>query len=214
MAHTESKESVIYFNVLADGKFHQTVSEGTEGATLRTYETSDGKEGSKWEKIYSDISGKITNIEFADGNYGKLLMLTIEDEGYEPVVVSFNCNSNFGEDMLHKLLNINRELPVKLVPYSFTDDKGKSRKGITVTQGDVKIQSSFKQYSEDTKEVTFMEGFPKMPKAKTGKTVSSDEWKVWFATSRLFMIDHIETTLGLTNSKEAEEAANRAFDGE
>lgn len=214
MAHTESKESVIYFNVLADGKFHQTVNEGTEGATLRSYETSDGKEGSKWEKVYSDISGKIAKVEIAEGNYGKLLMLTIEDEGYEPVVVSFNCNSNFGEDMLHKLLNIDRELPVKLIPYSFTDDKGKSRKGVTVMQGDVKVQSHFKQYSEDTKEFTYSEGFPKAPKAKAGKTVSSDEWKLWYAQCRLHMIEQIEEKLGLDNSKATEEAANRAFDGE
>lgn len=214
MAHTENKEAVNYFNVLADGKFHQTVEQGTEGAVHRTYETSDGKTGEKWEKVYSDVSGMITNIEFADGNYGKLLMITISDDGYEPVVVSLNCNSNFGEDMLHKLLNIDQKLPVKLIPYSFTDDKGKNRKGITVMQGDIKVQSHFKQYSEDTKEFTYTAGFPEAPKDKGNKKPSSDQWKVWYANCRLFMIDYIETKLGLDNSKDAEAAANKAFDGE
>lgn len=212
MAHTETKESVIYFNVLADGKFHQTVPEGTEGATLRTYETSDGKEGSKWEKVYSDVSGMITKIEFADGTYGKLLLITIEDEGYDPVVVSLNCNSNFGEDVLHKLLNIDRSKSVKFAPFSFTDDKGKNRKGVSITQGDDKINSYFKKYSGETKEITYIDGFPKLPKAKAGKTVSSDEWKLWFAQSRIHMIDVIEKELGLSEEAPANTGVGSAGD--
>ena len=36
-----------FISILADGKFHETVKEGTEGAVEREYETSDGKTGKK-----------------------------------------------------------------------------------------------------------------------------------------------------------------------
>ena len=215
MAHTETKDEGIYFNVMADGKFHQTVPEGTEGAVLREGELKDGTTFSKWEKLFSDISGKITKIEFYDGNYGKNLILTIEDEGYEPVKVSLNTSQNFGEDMLKKILAIDLEQPVKLVPYSLIDDKTKkSKKGITVYQNDEKIQSYFHSYDTETKVTTPLHGYPKAPVAKKGKTISADEWKLWFGQCRLFMINFIEDKLGLDNTADAEAAANKAFDGE
>jgi len=215
MAHTETKETGIYFNVMSDGKFHQTVPAGTEGAVLREGELKDGTTFSKWEKLFSDISGMITKVEFYDGNYGKNLLLTISDEGYEDVTVSLNTAQPFGEDMLKKLLAIDRTQPIKLVPYSLVDEKsGKSKKGITVYQNDQKVQSYFHSYDAETKQTTPINGFPELPTAKKGKAISSDEWKLWFAQCRLFMIDTIEDKLGLTNSADAEAAANKAFDGE
>ena len=62
----QKKEDKTYASILADGKIHITVPEGTPEASLRTYETSDGKSGSKWELVYTSIIGKITKVGFRD----------------------------------------------------------------------------------------------------------------------------------------------------
>ena len=214
MARTESRDNVDYFNVMADGKFHQEVAEGTEGAVFREGDTKDGKHYAKWEKLFQDVSGMITKVEFYEGNYGKNLNLTIEDEGYEPTIVSFKTGDQFGEDMLKKLLNIDLSKPVILAPYAFKTDAGKNKNGVTVTQNGVKIQSYFHDYDEATKTTTVKNGYPKAPVAKKGKTISADEWKLFFGQARLFMINHIEDKLGLDNTADAEAEAQRKFDGE
>lgn len=188
---TEARETENYYNVLADGKFHCTVSEGTEGAILRKYETSAGTQGEKWEKQYQDLSGMITKVDTFDGLFGKNLLITLTDEEGS-MIVSLSTASNFGEDMLKKLLNIDLTKEVKFVPYSFTDDKGKSKKGITVYQDGEKVQSWFHSYDSVTKKTTEIKGYPKAPKAKAGKVISSDEWKLFFMTARLFMIGVVE----------------------
>lgn len=230
MAKEEARAKEDFYNVLADAKFHFAVDEGTEGAVRREY-TVKGKDGNpdttgvKYELLYGALSGKITKVAFHEGDYGKNLLLTLED-GDETFVVSLGTNSNFGEDMLKKLLNIDMDQPVRLVPYSLKDkNTGKDKRGITVYQGqdsegkfitadENKVQSYFHKYNEETKTTTSLHGFPKAPVAKKGKEISKDEWKVWFAQCRLFMIDFIEEKLGLDSESEEIKKANAAFDGE
>lgn len=225
MSREQARDEKNYYNVLADGKFHLTVPEGTDGAVLRTYETSDGTKGEKWELVFNALSGTIKDIEFYDGSFGKNLILNMEDEDGE-FAISLSTSSNFGEDLLKKLLNIDMTKPVRFVPYSLIDDKTKkSKKGVTVYQGqdadgkfltenENKVQSYFHDYNPDTKLTTIKNGYPKMPVAKKGKTISSDEWKMFFMQARLFMIEKIEEHFNLDNSAEADRKANAAFDGE
>jgi len=211
MATEEARPTANYYNVLADGKFHLTVPEGTEGAILRTFETSDGATGSKWEKIYQSVSGLITKVEFYDGHFGKNLLLTIEDEGFEPLVVSLGTGTSFGEDMLKKLLAIDIMQPVKLVPYALVDEKTKrTKKGMTVYQNGEKVTSYFHTYDKETKKTTNINGYPHVPVAKGKKLISSDEWKMHFMQARLFMIEQVMERFGL--SEEMSEA-DRAFNG-
>lgn len=230
MAKEEARQKEDFYNVLADAKFHFVVDEGTEGAVRREY-TIKGKDGDadsigvKHELLYSALSGKITKVAFHEGDFGKNLLITLKD-GDETFVVSLGTASNFGEDMLKKLLNINMDEPVRLVPYSLKDAKtGKDKRGITVYQGqdaegkfltgdENKVQSHFHQWDEVTKTSTPLHGFPKVPVAKKRKVLSKDEWKIWFTQCRLFMIDFIEEKLGLDSVSDEEKAANKAFDGE
>lgn len=200
MAVVEKKDAGIFLSVLADGEFHMTVPEGTPGAVKRVYKTSTGEEGFKWEKVITEVSGIISKVEFHEGDYGKNLNLTITDGDDEPLIVSLSTASNFGEDMMKKLLSINLELPVRLVPYAFVDDKGKTRKGVTVYQSDEKIKNYFQE--GEGKETKNINGYPDAPKAKAGKTVSTDEWKMYFMQARLFMIDTITEKLNLESKEE------------
>lgn len=187
------KENKIFASVLADGAIHIECDEGDVGAVKREYETSDGKKGIKFEKVYTEISGIINKVSFYEGDFGKSLQLEITDEGEDPITLSLSTNSNFGEDMMKKLPNINLEERVVLAPYAFVNDNGKSVKGITVTQNDKKIQNYFYDFSK--KEV--INGYPvpkqaKITKANPEGKLSKEQWKAYFLEARIFLIEYIE----------------------
>lgn len=193
------KEDKIFASVLADGAIHIECDEGDEGAKKREYETSDGKIGVKFEKIYSEITGIISNVRFQDGNYGVQLQLTITDGDEKPITLSLGTASNFGERMMEKLLAVDLTQPVTIAPYSFTDEKGKSKKGVTVIQDGKKIQNYFYDFEKKQK----LHGFPEPKKSK--KPLSKDQWKMYYMEARLFMIDFITEKLGLEEVKKVDE---------
>jgi hypothetical protein len=193
-----TKERPNYFNVLADGKFHLEVPEGTEGAVRRDYETSDKKQGFKWELLAETITGKIVEITKYEGDFGTSVIISFEAEGDEKrVVVSLSANGNFGEDFLKKLNNIKTDVEVSLSPFSFEDGKGKKRKGISIVQNGEKIQSYYSKKGEDGK-WTEINGYPQLPPVKINKKtkeiipLSKVEWKVYFGQARIFMLEELE----------------------
>ena len=179
----ELKQSEVrqYLSVLSDGKFHKVVPEGTSGAVVREYEDSKGVKGSKLEMIYDEVIGKITNISFEDGEFGKNLQIELDGDG----IVSMSTSGSFGEDFMKKIPAIDLTKNVKLVPYAFEAD-GKSKKGISVYQDDVKINNYY--YNTETKENT--NGFP-IPDGDTAK-FDSDDWKMYFMVVRKFLVKQIE----------------------
>lgn len=190
-----SAEKAKFFSVLADGKFHHSVPEGTPNAVKREYETSDGKKGFKWDIIADSIEGTMSSISTRDGDFGKQLHIAFapDEKGTEPVVISLNVASNFAEDFLKKLPNINVDKPVKLVPYSFEDEKGKNKRGITVYQEDKKLQSYYHEVkkSKDGKEkIVAINDYPEIP--KEAKEWESDDWKVFFVQARKFLLKQLE----------------------
>lgn len=167
--------------VLADGKFHQQVADGTEGAVVRTYEDSDGIEKSKTELVFDEVSGIITNISFEDGEFGKNLQIEIDNEG----TISLGTSSSFGEDLMKKLPAVNLSKEVRLVPYSFDVD-GKSKKGVTVYQDDIKIDSYY--YDKENKKS--INGIPEVE--GDSSKFDSDDWKMHFMKVRKFLVAEVE----------------------
>lgn len=173
-------------NILgSDGTLRLSVPEGTEGAVYREYETSDGKKGSKWELIFKSLCGRITNLQMFDGDYGKNLLVTLTYTGGEDTI-SFNTTTPFGEDFMKKLPNINLDEFVTIAPYNFTDDNGKVRKGVTVTQGDVKLSNYF--YNPEEKKN--LHGYPE-PEGDTSR-YDKDDWKIYFTQCRKFLVKNVE----------------------
>lgn len=230
MAKEAARVQEAFYSVKADAKFHVTVPEGTEGAVYREYTLTDKKTkvestAGKYELLYSALSGKITEVTFFEGEYGKSLILTLEDEGEEPIKVALDTNSNFGEDMLKKLMNVDVDQPVRLVPYALTDEKtGKEKRGMTVYQGqdedgkflkedENKVQSYFHKWDEKSKTTLPLHGYPKAPVAKKGKEVSKDEWKIWFAQCRVFMIEAIEEHFEIDTEEESTPVEKRGNKG-
>lgn len=186
----EAVSATPIMNILgSDGTLRLSVPEGTEGAVKRDYETSDGKKGTKWELIFKSLCGRITNMQIFEGDYGKNLLVTLSYEGGSDTI-SFNTTTPFGEDFMKKLPNINLDEFVTIAPYSFTDDAGKTRKGVTVTQGDTKLQNYFSEMKEKDGKKSYknLYGYP-MP---TGKEEDKDDWKIYFTQCRKFLVKNVE----------------------
>jgi hypothetical protein len=180
-----------FYNVLGStGKFHLKVEEGTEGAQLRKYETSDGKAGEKWELIASEVTGEIDNISIFDGDYGENVLVALKlEEGEtetDQIVLSLGASSAFGEQFLEKLPNIDTSKEVTFAPYLFTTDDGKTKKGLTIKHGEDKIMSHYNQYNPETKKWTSKKGFP-LPEGG-GKGFKTDDWKVYFIGKRKYLL--------------------------
>lgn len=188
-----SKNKSQFFNVLSDGKFHTAVPEGTEGSVKREYETSDGKKGVKNELIAESIIGVISNISIFEGDYGKNLQITVGELGKDGIVVSLSAASSFGEDFMKKLPAIDLDKEVKLSPYSFDDESGKKKKGLTIYQDDKKILNfylSVKTNAKGEKKYETANGYPELP--KESKNWDADDWKLYFAQARKFLLQEVQ----------------------
>ena len=176
------------FLTILSGKFHQRVEEGTEGAVERKYkrDLKDDKgkvtgeeEVTVHELIFTEASGMITNMYFQKGNYGRNLIVEIDNDG----TISFNASQSYGEQLLRKLPNIDLSKPVSISPYNFTKN-GKSNKGVTVIQDGEKLQDYYFDY-EAKKSIN---GLPE-PKVKSDGTVN---WTIYFETVREFLEEQVQ----------------------
>lgn len=180
-----------YVSVLSDGTLRLVVPEGTEGAVKREYETSTGEKGIKHELVFSKLIGKIVGVSFHEGDFGKLLHLTVND-GKGDMILSLSTATNFGEDVMKKLPNIDFSKDCEFAPYSFTNEKGRSVKGVTITQDGEKIKNFFQ--SENTDPIgNNSEPINGYPKAKGDTTkYSKDKWKAYFLEARIFLTEYVE----------------------
>lgn len=193
MPLTPKAQNEKYLNILSDGALHMTVPEGTPGAITREYETSTGDKGSKTELVFGDITGLITGISFFEGQYGKLLHVSIKDSE-DSYVLSVGTATPYGEDLMKKLPNIDQNKEVTLSPYSFEDDKGKKRRGVTVTQDGQKLTNFY--YDAEKKKTLH-----KFPELKIKKKMSKDDWKIHFMTIRIWLEEDLVERLGLEDKE-------------
>jgi cellulose biosynthesis protein BcsQ len=179
------REEVTYFQVGANGDIRLTVPEGTAGSVRREYEDRETKEVKvKYELIYTDIDGMIGDITIMSGKFGDNLIIPLKDTTTgEVLCLSLGVTSNFGEDFMKKMPNIDYTKPVKLIPYSFTTDKGKTKKGITIYQDSIKISDHF----HDAQGIN-TNGLP-VPEGDT-KKYTKDDWKIYYLTARKFLINY------------------------
>lgn len=201
MALKNTRSDNTFVTILSDGTLRVTVPEGTDGAVKREYETSDGKKGVKYEHVFTELFGMIKKINFFEGSYGKSLQIIVEDNG-EEYNLSVNTESNFGEDLMKKLPSVDMKKPVLIVPYSFDDEKGKKKRGVTISQDGKKIQNFFLD-KETNKSKS---GYPEVPKKKMTK----DDWKLYFMNARIFLIEYISNNI--VGEKTSEQTAEEKFD--
>jgi len=162
-------ERKTFANIIGDGSIRVQTNENNPDAQKRVYKTSGGDEGVKFELVYDNLSGNIENIEIIETQYGDNLHITIDG-----ITLSAGLSTNFATDMMQKLPNIDLSKSAKFTPYSFTDDKKKLRKGVSIEQNEMKIKNFF--YDEKTKKN--INGFPDFP--KDYKKFTKNQWKAHF----------------------------------
>ncbi len=174
----------------SDGTLRLQVDPGTEGAKLRQYETSDGKKGEKWELTFKGLEGTISNIQEYEGDYGKNLMVTIAYDGGADTV-SLSTTSPFGEDFMKRLPSLDLSRPIRFSPYSFEDDRGKVRKGVSIVQeGHGWEKDKAPNFFYDLENKKNLHGYPE-PEGDVDK-YDKDDWKIYFTKCRKFLVNYTE----------------------
>jgi hypothetical protein len=202
-----TRESKTYLKVLAsDGTLRLAVPEGTPGAVRRTYEDRDTKEEKVvFEQVFDFIDGMIGDVTIVEGKFGSQVMVPIID-GDTTFTLSLGLTSNFGEDFLKKLPNIDLKKPVVISPFSFTSDKGKPVRGMSIQQdfkianGSVVGGTKIKNFFRDEEAKKNINGLPE-PEGDTRK-YDSDDWKVYFIKVRKFLVSFNQER-GLIKDKNA-----------
>src|ERR1035437_1087498 len=217
--NNNQKEDVIYASILADGKIHVAAKEGQEGAVVREYETDDDKKnktgvksGRKSEMLYTELVGMITKVEFYEGGYGNNIQVTVQDGEDKPVILSLSTIGNYGTDLMKKLINVDMKRYVKIVPFSFINEKNnKTVKGVTIFQVDEKTGKSEKaeNYFFDKEAKKNLHGFPEIPAAiqkyiDAKKKAPNTKWKIYFAECDEFLTEQITKHFKLDEKKKAD----------
>ena len=191
---TKKNRGTLY-TVLADGKFHTEVSPEAPGAIRREFETSDKKKGVKYEHVANSITGHIIEISLFESNFGKQIIISLGDGTVPDVSVYLSTQTQFGEDFMKKLPNINPDKNITLTPYSFEDEKtGKPRKGLTIYQNDGmedrKIPDYYKRKEEGTDRIVSVNGYPEIP--AEAENWQTDDWKLFYLQARKFLLEQVQ----------------------
>ena len=182
IVENNKKSDKTFLTILADGKFHEQVEEGREGAVAREYEDENDEKKVKYELVHDSVKGIITSVSVVEGFKGlKNLNIEIDSE-----VISTGVKGQYGEDLLKKLPALDFSKEVTLTPYSFIP-KGEDtvKKGLTIYQDGIKVESFY--WDKETK--TEKNG---VPTVGDSSAFDSDDWTNHFNVVRKFMIKEIE----------------------
>ena len=185
----QTRESQTFLQVIADGSIRMQVPEGTEGSVRREYEDKDGNKQFKIEAVFNAIDGMLGDITVKAGKFGDQIMVPITDQDSgEVYTLALGTSSNFGEDFMKKLPNINLAEPVLLAPFSFVGDNGKDVRGMDIRQGfDVNTPNSGEKVVDHYRDFDTKKNINGMPEFDGNKDVK-DDWKIYFITARKFLI--------------------------
>lgn len=171
-----------YAKLLSDGTLRVKCDENDADAVKREYE-HDGKDCVVFENKYSSLSGLITSIEFPDSQYDSMNVTILDGE--EEIIVTMPSASNFADDLMKRLPNVDVLKSVELRPFAFTDDKGKDRKGITLIQNESKLSNYFYDGDKNINEY---------PEPEEG-TDTKKAWRKYFAGVNEFLIEHTNSVV-------------------
>lgn len=169
-----------FASIISDGSIRVKTDESNPLAVKRDWELADGTKGTKYELVYTELSGVIQDIEFRDGDYGTSLNIAFQDNEGEPIILTMNIESTYAEDLMKKLPAIDYLREVTVKPYSFEDDNKRLKRGISVSQGEIKVKNFF--YDADKK--TNLHDYPAIPKDHGW---DKNDWKIYFLTTRKFL---------------------------
>jgi hypothetical protein len=134
----ENLQNKIYLEVF-DGKITRKVPEGTDGAAPRT-----NKNGTLvYEMHYRAVEGVLLDIGVYKHNmYGSQWRFTLQD-GAETYCLQLSENTRALSSLLLALPSCDLKKPINIRPYEFTNEEGKSKAGVRLTQDGKKVEWFF-----------------------------------------------------------------------
>lgn len=154
------------------GELIESCSPNTPGARARDWEIPATKEkGTAYEILHDGWSGVIESIEFKESEYGEVCVIHLEDAH---ISIKYNTPGEgpYFVDFAKKIRSADLAKPITFRPFAFLPEGAKRKlKGISMTQGDKKLQNYY--YDHATK--TAIDGFP-IPNEEEAAT-KKNYWK-------------------------------------
>ncbi len=119
------------------GKFTQSVPEGTPGSTSRV--NKNGK--TVYERSYDSFTGKLVGIKTQDGAYSKNWLFSFKDKE-DVYLLQLGYSNNYAVNILKMLPNINLDVEMKVSPKSEEKD-GKIQTSLFINQDGVPVKHAF-----------------------------------------------------------------------
>lgn len=171
-------ENRTYISIVG-GKIVKSVPEGTEGARRREWEAG-GRTGVKHELVYDSWTGLIEDIRIIDTEFGEMCNVVFED-----AILSMNTASRYFTDFAKKACSMDTRKPLRIAPFDFTDDEDRRKTGVSLYQGDKKLENKF----WDAAKKKPVEGFPEPEGDKT--KYKSDDWKIYYLRVKKYLVGKI-----------------------
>lgn len=90
------------------------------------------------------VSGYLTGASIRTGEYGDSIMLTLSD-GAETYQLEFGANSKYATTFMQRMMNIALDKELRIMPYSFMDENGKQRTGLSLSQDNEKLGYAYER---------------------------------------------------------------------
>ena len=191
-----SQSSGKRFLSISGGEVREKVKEGTPGAEYREYELPNGEKGGKWEKPFGYVDGLVSKVYFEDTDFGTMMKIDIDE-----FTLSLSTSSKYFSKLAERLPNVDFKKVVKFTPYDFTGDGGKKLTGISVKQGEEKLNSHFYDPDATGRERNingipvaedFLETFGYSKDDIPKEVFQSDDWSFFFSKVKSFLIKYIK----------------------
>lgn len=175
--------NTLYLSIVG-GSMVQKVEEWTPGAKRREYETSDGNKGVKFEIHHKNLTGKITGLEFKDGEFGEQFILTLWNWD-EQAKLHLNTDSKYFTAFAKKLPNINLEKEITINSFDFTSSEWKRLTGMDIKQEGLKVDDFYWDGKKS------LNGIPEVSK-EDAKWFDKDDWKLHFISVKKFLKKEVQ----------------------
>lgn len=87
---------------------------------------------------YDFVSGKLVDVDVSSSDYGETVRLQLVD-GTERYCLDIPASSKYGTSFFQRMLSIDLDMELQIRPYSFVDEQGKTRTGLSLSQKNEKI---------------------------------------------------------------------------
>lgn len=127
--------NITYLKIF-DGRIVREWSKKPDG--IEVLERVNKMDKTVYYVAYDYVSGKLVDVDVATSDYGETVRLHLVD-GTERYCLDIPASSRYGTSFFQRMLAIDLDMELQIRPYSFTDEQGKSRTGLSLVQKNEKI---------------------------------------------------------------------------